>query len=464
MFSRSQHSFRRVGGSPSRQGSVLIVALLITALIALALGSFINLNLTSSRLAKRTLNGYAGLNLGEAGIEEGVWSINRSAAGDAAAWNGWSQSGSAAWHKFADFDLNPGITGSVKVYVDQFAAPVGVSPKVIALAAVERKGEAPITKMLEVTLRRRSHFANALVAKERLVFHGVNTSVDSWNSDPDQNALTAPIDYGVGVRADHGSIAAGSPAVNALLVNHAQVWGYAATGGAPPQLNSDGSIRGANTPLSVFLDPTRVSTDFNADFPTIPMPTDGVLLSSVGATLGNFGTTTRWRCDSLVLNGIQTLTIQGDVTLIITAVPGTAGVNVTGLASIIIPVGSSLTLYLESDLLIAGAGLTNANVQPGTCKIWGCDRSNSGQSFQLAGNGMLKSAIYAPNADIQINGNGDMTGSIVGRNISFTGNAAFHFDEALANTGSAASFAVGKWRELISETDRSRYMDLFSGW
>jgi hypothetical protein len=57
-----------------------------------------------------------------------------------------------------------------------------------------------------------------------------------------------------------------------------------------------------------------------------------------------------------------------------------------------------------------------------------------------------------------------MMGSIVGRNISFTGNAAFHFDEALANTGGAASFAVGKWRELTSEADRSRYLDLFSGW
>ena len=464
MLSHSHHPSRCIGRPQARKGSVLIVALLITALIALALGSFINLNLTSSRLAKRTLNGYVGLNLGEAGIEEGVWSINRFAAGDKAAWNGWTQSGGAAWHKFADFDLNPGISGSVKVYVDQYAPTVGLSPKVIALAAVERKGETPITKMLEVTLRRRSHFANALVAKERLVFHGINTSVDSWNSDPDKSSLTPPIDYDAGVRADHGSIAAGSPAVNALLVNHAQVWGYAATGGAPPQLNSDGSIRGANTPLGVSLDPTRVSTDFNADFPTIPMPTDGVLVDSIGATLGTLGTKTRWRCDSLVLTGTQTLTIQGDVTLIITATPGTAGVSVTGQASIIIPAGSSLTLYSESDLLIAGSGLGNANVQAGTCTIWGCDRSTLGQSFQLAGNGTLKSAIYAPNADIQVNGNGDIMGSIVGRNISFTGNAAFHFDEALANAGGAGSFAVGKWRELTSEADRSRYLDLFSGW
>jgi hypothetical protein len=446
------------------QGSVLIVALLITALIALALGSYINLNLTSSRLAKRTLNGYAGLNLGEAGVEEGVWSINRFAAGDSSAWSGWTQTGAAAWHKFTDFDFDAGITGSVKVYVDNYAPPVGVAPKVIALAAIERNGESAVTKMIEVTLRRRSYFANGIVAKRQLVFHGANTSVDSWNSDPDQNPLTAPVDYSPAVRVDHGSIAAGSSAVNALLVNHAQIWGYAATGGAPPQLSASGTIRGATTPVGLQVDPNRVSADFNADFPVIPMPADGVTLASIGPTLGTVGTATRWRTENLYLSGTQTLTIQGAVTLIITAAPGTLGVNVTGNASIIIPSGSSLTIYLESNLLIGGQGLANGNVQAGTFKIWGADQSISGQSFQLVGNGALKAAIYAPNADLQLNGNGDMMGSIVGRDVTFTGNAAFHFDESLADSSANAPFGVGKWKELISETDRSPYLHLFSGW
>jgi len=128
------------------------------------------------------------------------------------------------------------------------------------------------------------------------------------------------------------------------------------------------------------------------------------------------------------------------------------------------PAGSSLTLYIESDLLIAGQGLANANVQPGTCKIWGTDQSTRGQNFQIAGRGALQSAIYAPNADIAVNGNGDMMGSIIARNITFTGNAAFHFDEALAETGSDAPFGVGKWRELTDPTERAPYLSLFTGW
>ncbi|MES1194756.1 MAG: hypothetical protein ABUL65_02605, partial [Opitutus sp.] len=129
MFPLTPFSARAAATRPLK-GSVLIVALLIVALIALALGSFINLNLSSSRLAKRTLSGYAGLNLGEAGVEEGVWSINRAAAGDQAAWTGWTQGNGAAWQKFTNFNLDPGTTASVKVYVDQFAPPVGVRPKV----------------------------------------------------------------------------------------------------------------------------------------------------------------------------------------------------------------------------------------------------------------------------------------------------------------------------------------------
>lgn len=446
------------------RGSVLIVALLITALIALALGSYINLNLTSSRLAKRTLNGYAGLNLGEAGVEEGLWSINRAAAADAAAWNNWTQSGGAAWRKFTDFDLDPGIAGSVKVYVDRTVPPVGMAPKVIALASVERSGDAPITKMLEVTLRRRSHFATGIVAKNQLVFQGANTTVDSWNSDPDRNPATPPVDYSAGVRIDHGSIAAGSSAIDALLVNHAQVWGFAATGGAPPQLLPGGNIRGASTAIGVIVDPSRVATDFTADFPAVAMPTDGVSIPSIGATLGSFGTTTRWRCSSLSLSGNETLTIQGDVTLIITAAPGSQGVSVTGNASIVIPNGSSLTLYIEADLLIAGQGLANANVQAGSCKIWGTNQSASAQKFHVAGKGSLRSALYAPNANLEVNGNGDMMGSIVARDITFTGNAAFHYDEALADTGTNTPFGIGHWRELTSASDRSTYLPLFSGW
>ena len=46
-------------------------------------------------------------------------------------------------------------------------------------------------------------------------------------------------------------------------------------------------------------------------------------------------------------------------------------------------------------------------------------------------------AINAPNADFSITGNGEVWGSIIARNVTLNGNAAFRYDEALldyANT------------------------------
>lgn len=455
---------RRVFTPRSSRGSVLIVALLITTLIALGLATFLSLNLTSSRLAKRTVQGYAGLNLAEAGVEEGTWSINHATDGDRNAWAGWTQSGGAAWKRFEDFPLGQGANGWVKVYVTSTTATANVTPKVISYASIGGSSETPVTKMIEVSLRRRSYFANGITALETLGFNGSNSSVDSWNSDPDHNPATPPVDYSAALRVDHGTLASSSRAADAVAVNEAQVWGSVSTGGGQPRVTGHGSIRGTTTPLSIVVDPARITTDFNADFPTIPLPTDGTPIATIGPTLGTLGETTRWRCQSLSLNGHDTLTIQGDVTLIITASPGTQSVSITGNATLLIPEGSRLTLYLESNLLIAGQGLANDNIQAGSCTIWGCNQTAAGQRLHIAGRGSLRSAIYAPNADVQVNGNGDMMGSLVARNILFTGNAAFHFDEALAELGGNTPFGIGQWRELTSSADRSPYLSLFNGW
>ena len=83
-------------------------------------------------------------------------------------------------------------------------------------------------------------------------------------------------------------------------------------------------IRGADTAEGVRIDPARVSTDFVADLPAVTAPLDGTLLDRVGDTLGTAGIAIKWRVPSITLNGNKTLTILGDVTLILTASTGSA--------------------------------------------------------------------------------------------------------------------------------------------
>jgi len=442
---------------------VLIVALLIMAVIALALTSYLNLNLGSARLAKRGFQQAAAFNLAEAGGEEALWSFNRANAGQADAWSGWNLAGSTARRAFTGFDFGGNTTGSIKVHVDNIAANAA-RPTLVALATVSAPGEAPVNKMLEITLRRRSRFSVGLMARDTITFSGNNTSVDSWNSDPDNDPATAAVPYGAGVRNDRGSVASVAANNSAVLVNQANIWGYVYTGGGAPEVGANGSITGRDTAAGVQVDPARVTTDFSADFPAIAAPVDGTPILALGATLGTAGEATKWRLNSFALRANQTLTILGDVTLVLTAGSGASAIDVTGNASIIVPDGSTLTVYTEGNILIAGNGLANANARPGSFQLYGTNTSAAGQTFQIAGNGALKAAVYAPNAEIRVNGNGDVLGAFTGRTLRFTGNAAFHYDESLANVDAGMAYGVAGWREITDAAGLAARATKFSGW
>ncbi|MSU50894.1 MAG: hypothetical protein EXS37_17695 [Opitutus sp.] len=159
-----------------------------------------------------------------------------------------------------------------------------------------------------------------------------------------------------------------------------------------------------------------------------------------------------------------TLTILGDVTIVLTAGTGTDAISVVGNAQIIVPAGARLTVYAEGSVKFAGKGPANSNAQPISCQFYGVSTSPGGQDIQIAGNGSLSAVVYAPNGDVKINGNGDVMGSVVANKITLVGNAAFHCDEALSERDSNQRFSISKWRELTSAADRARYEALFQDW
>jgi len=444
-----------------RRGSILIAAMLVTAMLALVLGSYSNLTLTSSQQTRLTFDRNTAFHLAEAGIEEAVWAYNQALAGSAAAWSGWNTEGFAAWRKFTDFKVTAGSTAYVKVYANA-TAPAGLArPVIFAEASVQTTGSAPTTQMIEVTLRRRSYFANGLTALRSLIFHGSRASFDSWDSDPDRNPTTPPVDYSEAIASDRGNIVSAAQSDSALLINNAKIYGHLATAGAQPQVRSAGLIGPFGTADGV-IDQTRVATDFNATFPIITTPTDGTWISPLGDTLGVAGQTTRWRTDQIKLSGKKNLTILGHVTLILTAPAGTTAITVTGSGGIRIPEGSSLTVYTEGDVKIAGGGLGNDNIPPGMFMIWGGNTTEVGQTITITGRGTLRAVVYAPNGDVTLNGHGNMMGAIVARDITLTGNAAFHYDTSLADRVDYAPYGPGTWRLITTAAERQALGDLIN--
>jgi len=451
----------------SERGAVLIVALLLSAIIAIALGSYLALSRNSLTLANRSFYNTAAVNIAETGVEEALWSFNQVAAGTslADAWAGWDTTDSVtAKRVYRDFTLSGSTDAYVKVYVTNYNPTGNARPIVVSSATVTIPRESrTITKAIETTLRRRSKFAMGLVARNQLTFNGNNASVDSWNSDPDNDlgASTPSIPYSVGVRRDSGSVGSTSVAVGSVAVNNADIWGFASVGSS----GSSGISVGTNGTVAAFMtggsptpagtvDTTRIATDFTANFDPVSDPTIGTVIGSVGATLGTAGTTSTFRFAGQINSS---LTIAGNVTLILTAGAGDV-IRLTGAGDgITIPNGSSLTVYTAANIMIAGNGVLNSNIQPTTFQVWGTNTGTS-QSIEIKGNGALKGIAYAPNAHVRITGNGDVMGSVVANNITVVGNAAFHYDESLANFGGSNPFGVVNWRELITDADRAVYV------
>lgn len=458
----------------------MIVALILSAVVAISLTSYIRLGVASQRISNRALYNNAAMNLAENGLEEAMYSINKMVADSSYTWSGWKNDGTSgnsnAWSRFpssGNYTFDQNATGYVKVYVSNYK---GVSaPSIVTKATVNLGGSAsaPIEKWVEVKLTKASKFANGLVAKDTILFKGNNATVDSWNSEKAGVGTYTP--FSSAVKNDNGSVGSVSVAVDSVLVQNADIWGYVSTNNADDptdNVGANGSILGKNsvndgTWKKASVDPTRVSTQFSANFDPVTMPTTGTNLGSISNTTSL--STGTYTYSSIGLASSKQLNITGDVVLLLTASAGSSAISITGNAGINIATGASLKIYTAGDISIAGNCVANggstaaAANAPIKFQIWGTSTSTStDQSISIAGNGVLSGVVYAPNGDVKINGNGDVMGSVVAEDITLVGNAAFHYDESLGNLTDGNPFRVAKWKELTTAADRAAVASKFN--
>jgi len=466
----------------AQRGAVLIVAMLLASIISVSLASYLQLSRSTMTISNAAFYNNAALNLAENGLEEAVYAINKTIADSSYNWssNGWTTAspvpaGDARRRLPANgtYSFDQGVTGSVRVYVLGYN---GASPRAIARSTINIPNGRPIEKWVEVRLRRSSRFSNGLVAKETLSFSGSNASVDSWHSkkNNDGTARATTVPYSDAVKRDKGSIGSVSVGVNAVLVQNAKIWGYAATGGAAPSVGSNGLIGPFGT-ANGDVDASRVSTDFSASFDDVANPSNGG--DSIGnitnsLTLPRAGDTAAadskyyYTAGQINFNN-KTLAIKKKtagspaVHVVITLTNATTSINIGGgSGALTIESGSKLEVYAPGDVKIAGNGVMNGGTTNATAnlpeafQLYGTKTSGS-QDIQIAGNGVLSGVVYAPYGSVKINGNGDVCGSIVANDITVVGNATFHYDEALSEMDGNSPYRVSLWREITSATDRN---------
>lgn len=461
-------------GLPRAQsrGSLLIVAMIFSAILGIAITSYIQLARTNLNVSSRAFYNNAGINLAETGLEEAMWSINQMVAENPDAWRNWSDDSIDAWRKWEGYEFDQNATGTVRVLVKNFKG--SVAPIIVARASVDVAQGADLDKWILVTLRKRSKFANGLVAKESIGFSGNNATVNSWNSDPDNDPTTPAIPYSDAVKKDNGSVGSISVSVDAVLVQNADIWGYAATGGALPKVGANGLVGPFGT-SSGTMDMTRVSTDFSANFDPISAPTKAYYV--IGAIDGSDATllTLPRAIDAPAADGkyyyeatqinFNNKQLVFERNVVIKLTDPTTSISIGGgSGGVTIKAGASAEIYAPGDVSIAGQGILNGGTtaltanQPAACQIWGT--SPDAQSISIAGNGVLSAVVYAPMGSVKINGNGDVCGSVVANDITVVGNANFHYDESLANMDSGNPYGITGWTELTSATQRAAWPKL----
>jgi hypothetical protein len=455
-----------------QRGSLLIVAMLFSAIIAVGLVSYLTMAKSAMNFSQRAFLANQSMNLTESGLEFAMNALNNNS------WTSpWTVSGNNATATFSGFNYGQNVTGVVKVYVQNYNS--NGNAVVVAQSTLTPTRGASVVKEVEISgIVQRSLFTRGLVGRNGVRFSGNNASVDSWNSQYDDNGNLrgSPVTYSSSVAHDHGSIAALNVTASDTI-NNADIWGTAAVGGTSTSLIAVGpnGLVGPYGTTAGHKNLNNITTNFTENLPTVSAPVPSYVNTKTsaqmsGANLPDLVHDTaasdgKYYYSFPSLSGSVTITGNKNVVFLPTAGAGTDAISLSGHDTVQIDSGSTLAVYTPANISISGqAGFNNGNTTSSTSSlaIWGTNTTTNppGQTIDVVGNGNLACTCYAPNGAISAKGGGSsgaIYGAFVGWTIDVTGNDAFHYDEALGLAPNTDAYTPSKWRELVTATERNLY-------
>lgn len=458
---------------------MLITCMLFCVVIAIALTGYLRVAHNSYTMADRAFLNTTALTLAEQGLEEGLESFNQldTAASPAAAWSGWTIDGVVATRKYNNLTFDNGATGTLQIYVTDHNPVAGTSPKLVAKATLLPASGLGLSRMIEITLRRRTIFAAGLVARNNITF-STSTVVSSWDSDPDNDPATAAVEYSASRKTANAFVGTISTTDGAINTGAGDIYGRIGTGGGTVT-HSSGAILTTNT-TGTGWNNGLVNVPFVSNLDTPVAPALPATVNSITSTISASTTLPRTGDQpaadgkyyynfaagaSIALGGNADLTVADNVVLYLQNHATTSAVSVGGTAGINITAAGKLTIYTDGNISSGGNGMTNDNANATSCLIYGTN-TGSGQTITMSGNATTVAAINAPNADFSITGSAEVWGSVIARNIALNGNAAFRYDEALLDfantTGTGNPWGIAKWRELTLVAERAAYTSQFN--
>jgi hypothetical protein len=299
------------------------------------------------------------------------------------------------------------------------------------------------SRRVEAIVRPVSSFELAIMSLGTLDLTNQDIVVDSYDSrDPAKSTLGL---YDPTKRQQNGDIATNG---NLIEAGNAHVYGDVAT--------NSGTVSGAANITGIertdfYQEPVPVSAPSWPSINPSPWTVNGNATIAASSVRGSQAS--RYVLSQISISGGQTLTLAGkpDGSPTYVEIHVTGNVTVGGTSQIVVGPGVSAAVFFDGNVNIQGNGMVNSNNQPGDLELYGIQPPNGvTQTVTLGGNGQLTAAVYAPGADIAVNGSGSqghVYGSFVGKTVVMNGVTNLHYDEALAKGGLINNYKIVSWFE-----------------
>jgi hypothetical protein len=392
-----------------RKGFVLVLSLLTTTVLLALVIPYVSRVATDYGLTSRIHNLNAALNMAEVGIERAIWEI------------GYNSNSSPI--PVSSFQASNGSNiGEYEVSISSDSSNAIITSH----GYVPNKSSYKTKKTVMVTYSFHRAFGKGVAGMTGISMSG-QADIDSYDSS--KGAYDALLADGTRNVGQEGDIASNGPIT---ITGQSKVYGSANPGDGYPfsgTPNVTGTYGTLQAPLTVDPIPEAViavalAVNNNSNIhkhviisgvdTEVPYPlTNNALSVSSGEVCLSGGT---YYFTSIGING---------------------QIKVEGPSSI----------YVIGNIDIAGQGIVNPGGLPKDFLLY-----STGSNVKIAGQGAFYGAVYAPTATVTYTGQADFYGSIVCGFNADKGQAALHYDKALANV--MPTFVVNKvtsWQEIIEQ-------------
>lgn len=417
-----------------KKGSILVATLIVTTALLLVMGAHSSRMVSEYRMSDRSYHMSAAISLAEAGIQHAISELNY---GD---FSGWTSADGGDTRSISVNSFTSASGTACGGYSVTITNATSDEPTVVAEGSSPSVASPRSKKAVRAGLLRgeKSFFTMGVFGKDSVVLNS-NAVVDSYNS------TFGP--YGGTNISQGGNVGTNSTS---------ESWPYAVTMNANAQIYGDLIIGpGGDTNnavqenANVTLTGNKQTLDEQKTFPDVYGPTGLVYRGSLTLNANsNASITESGQYDNISLNSNSYITVSGgDIQLYIT---GSLSLNSN--TRIDVAADSSLELYVDNQMNFnSNAQINNLSNDPTTCILYGT--SNYTGYLNFNSNTAFYGVVYAPEANIQMNSNSGIYGSVAGKTVSICSNGQVHYDEALGESSAGPStgdftYILVSWAEV----------------